>query len=500
MEMANLIGQEIFSNGQRNTQVFQATHNEVGVRLPLMSRSFISFSYGGKYIEDFNLIVTNKDRLERNIYSSFSDVTSSYDTFDGQLYWGSHIEPNQIELNLSTDGMTDNQLNDFKEWFAPGEIRELIFTEYPNRGIYARVASAPIMSVLPFEEQTSLNIRGVTYQTSTTIYKGDISLTFIMDEPYWHSLVTYMPAHINKETMTASAGDDSVESLLDKDMIKVMVEDGIPYINSFSNVEQNFFLGGEVIVTTEGAFVAPEGIDSSSNIATNRRRYAYVGKHLGISTVENSDGIAEIKNETPGYLFYAGTAKCYPWIKFTLDIDFNYNRYIITPGNKETRYSYIQIGNSKLEFTTPSILTAYNQAIKILNKTELDVTAKKDLIRITVNEYYARAWAMKILTGSSNDGANMRKMFEEFPSCTFYINSKTGEAIGTFKINMGTPESPDYIEIEENVGDMIRSNYLIIEGRDYLNSNGEIDINNCHQITTNETLKNVWVGYNNMYL
>ena len=56
------------------------------------------------------------------------------------------------------------------------------------------------------------------------------------------------------------------------------------------------------------------------------------------------------------------------------------------------------------------------------------------------------------------------------------------------------------IEIEENVGDMIRSNYLIIEGRDYLNSNGEIDINNCHQITTNETLKNVWVGYNNMYL
>ena len=216
MEMANLIGQEIFSTGQRNTQVFQATHNEAGTHLPLMGRSFISFSYGGKYIEDFNLIVTNKDRLERNIYSSFSDVTSSYDTLDGQLYWGSHIEPNQIELNLSTDGMTDNQLNDFREWFAPGEIRELIFTEYPNRGIYARVASAPIMSVLPFEEQASLNIRGVTYQTSTTIYKGDISLTFIMDEPYWHSLVTYMPARINKETMTASAGDDSIESLLDK--------------------------------------------------------------------------------------------------------------------------------------------------------------------------------------------------------------------------------------------------------------------------------------------
>jgi len=41
-------------------------------RLPLMNRSFISFTYGGKYIEDFNLIATiDGARMERNGYSAF---------------------------------------------------------------------------------------------------------------------------------------------------------------------------------------------------------------------------------------------------------------------------------------------------------------------------------------------------------------------------------------------------------------------------------------------
>ena len=44
----------------RHTQVYMATHNGEGEksRLPFMNRSFISFSFGGKYIEDFNLIAT----------------------------------------------------------------------------------------------------------------------------------------------------------------------------------------------------------------------------------------------------------------------------------------------------------------------------------------------------------------------------------------------------------------------------------------------------------
>jgi len=49
-----------------------------------MNRSFISFTYGGKRIEDFNLIATiSGDRLSRDAYASFSDTVTTYDTLDG---------------------------------------------------------------------------------------------------------------------------------------------------------------------------------------------------------------------------------------------------------------------------------------------------------------------------------------------------------------------------------------------------------------------------------
>jgi len=71
-----------------------------------MNRSFISFTYGGKYIEDFNLIATiNNNRLDRIGYSPFNDITTSYENLDGQYYWGTHYNPNQMEFTLSTDGI-----------------------------------------------------------------------------------------------------------------------------------------------------------------------------------------------------------------------------------------------------------------------------------------------------------------------------------------------------------------------------------------------------------
>jgi len=48
-----------------------------------MYRSFISFTYGGKKIEDFDLIVTQNDRLDRDGYASFDDNTTTYDNLHG---------------------------------------------------------------------------------------------------------------------------------------------------------------------------------------------------------------------------------------------------------------------------------------------------------------------------------------------------------------------------------------------------------------------------------
>jgi hypothetical protein len=49
-----------------------------------MNRSFISFTYGGRHIEDFNLIAsTPGDRLNRNGSAAFEDSVSSYENLNG---------------------------------------------------------------------------------------------------------------------------------------------------------------------------------------------------------------------------------------------------------------------------------------------------------------------------------------------------------------------------------------------------------------------------------
>ena len=95
-----IIGNEIASKAAPTTQVYKATHEGGGKRLPFMYRSFISFSYGGKIIEDFNLIaITEGDRLVRKAYADFEDVAETHEIYDGQLYWGTHFKNNSLDLS-----------------------------------------------------------------------------------------------------------------------------------------------------------------------------------------------------------------------------------------------------------------------------------------------------------------------------------------------------------------------------------------------------------------
>lgn len=501
--MAELIGQENFSNAQKYTQVYQATHDGAGTRLPYMGRSFISFTFGGKAIEDFGLIVVNSgDRMERAAYAPFADLTSTYDTLNGQLYWGTHFEAKQLELDLATDGITERQLDDFREWFSPGKERELILSEHPNRAILARIAEPPNFSLLPFEEKITF----LGKETSTTMYRGEVHINFIMDEPFWYGKLNYMPTYIDKITLEgkkspSEAGNNIINALEDKDMLKIMLEDNIPHQSVLS---MDMFLGENLLIVQEARV----------NV-TRLDRNAFLGKTTG-----SSDGL-EINNNFR-YLFYSGTAPSYPIIKFTLPLEFE-NDYIKTPANKiqnpnlqNDNYSYIAIDDKKFYFTTPSILTAYNTAIQIFSSISSDknkVTLLEE-IKEKVHEYYARAWAVKCVNSidfpeendpqkdekiqniKDNLKTNMGDFFENNPEVTFIINSKTGEAIGRFKVNTGSVHE----EIEQNVGDMIRSDYLIIEGRNYLNSDGGITENNCKVITSNEHLENVLIFYQNMYL
>ena len=508
--MANLIGQENFSNLQENTQVYKATHDGAGNSLSHMNKSFISFSFGEKYIEDFGLLVTIDDRLKKGIYSSFSDLTSSFDTLDGQLYWGSKIEPNKIDLVLSTDGITERQLDDFKEWFAPGKIREFILSEHPNRAIMARVATAPEMALLPFEQQVEVQISPESdlFATSTTLYKGDISISFIMDEPFWYSKLNSMPYYVDKKTLQSlsvnSENSNKTTTAQDADMMKIMYEDRIPHQSVLEGFGDSTFFLGDNILVSERSLIG----------------FAIVGQaHLGITT-QTTDGLI-VNSSTPQYLFYSGITKSYPTTKFSIESTFEENNetgYITCIKNKyinSNEKSYIQIGENKMYFTTPSILTSYNQAIYMFkNSVGLSKIELLEQVKFGLSDYYTRAWAIACVNQIENSTIdssdqndlieNMSTFLDKNTPFTFIINSKTGETTGIFSVrilNAGLSfENASYYTVKENVGDMICSDYLIIEGRDYLNPDGRITEENCHQISSNENLLNVLVFFKNMYL
>jgi len=67
-----LEGNEQERIGPVYTQVYLATHDGADKRLPLMNRSFISFSYGGKWIEDMPFVsVVENNFMTGDVYGKF---------------------------------------------------------------------------------------------------------------------------------------------------------------------------------------------------------------------------------------------------------------------------------------------------------------------------------------------------------------------------------------------------------------------------------------------
>lgn len=538
MSMATLHGNEIIKNTNNNGQVFQATHMGDGKsRLPYMNRSFISFSYGGKWIENFDLIATfSNDRLSRNGYAEFEDNVTNYNNLDGQYYWGTHSKANRLDFTLSTDGIDQTKLDDFLYWFRAGETRELILAEHPNRAILARVAEPPQFNLLPFESQITLTISDMNYKTSTTLYKGEISLSFVMDEPYWYSIKNILGEQIEVngqltyEDTWRDANDQLVSIFQSKDALKILHEDGIPLGSMFDedmllgngafasvnndkksltwpadtadNININEFLDSELYACTADT-------DTSGNIIK------IIGKLAGAIVDASGNGISSLPHgeDGAGYFYYSGTAPAYTTITFTFNLSFNDDGYVIVPCNSHCKsesgkpYSVITIESvhkQELRFTTPNYLTSYNKAIEILSKV-LDPTNNyspeniRATLRDNVHHIYARSWAIHCIDMYTDSEGNwisdksgllseMRKFLvkpsnddnESFtPRLTVTFNSQTGEAKGWmqyYTLNNNNewifPAKDKYIE--ENVGDMLRSNHIIIKDRNYNNKQGRI--------------------------
>ena len=174
-------------------QVQNATKDGQGRSLSVLKRQFISFSYGGKNIEDFDLLaVFNGGRLDKEVYAQFNDIVTEQAELDGQMFWRSNFKAGQLSFTLATDGITSEKLEDFKEWFQPGIEKELVLSEYNNRKILARVSAPPKISLLPFEKDIEVKVGNRYYSTKTSLYKGEITLDFVMDDPYWYSKFSHL--------------------------------------------------------------------------------------------------------------------------------------------------------------------------------------------------------------------------------------------------------------------------------------------------------------------
>ena len=592
-----LIGNEVPQTGVPRTQVYLATHtgNE---RLPYMYRSFISFTYGGKAIEDFNLIATvSGDRMERNAYASFEDLTTTYDTIQGQFYWGTYFHQNELTFNLATDAMTQNELDDFKYWFKPGSIRELILAEHPNRAIMARIANPPEFQLLPFEKEVDVpfytvpdeknpEVRLITsYTTSTTVYRGEIVLNFVMDEPFWYAIKNILGRQNAIEGYYEESWVDAngkVERIRQsKDALKIIYEDHIPL---GSTTAVTVFLGGDVLASVKyydwSAIAKSSETQPENWSAIMERRaadeasdevYSYsfdedtnqywVGAHIAtevevdgatqlfggriqgatMSEEGGSDVTFEANDDAAAHLYYAGTAPAPVKLSFEMSPQFDNGvkkYYINVPQNSYTaqnvKYNTITLesrNKHEFKFTTPSIWLAYNQVLSIFDNVEIvhDGAAwltLRETIRDTIRHPVVRAWATRVIDrfnnglddngtmqGTTINGQReemkkyMKLLFAEsfdskegFPA-TFSFDGATGMAIGEFSYRdvsqiptqiitktvdeeTKTYEYPvfvitvnnqavinlsdEIIKSVENVGDMVKSSYLILDERNVL--------------------------------
>ena len=494
---------QVAINETKRTQVYTATHDG-NLYLPYMHRSFISFSYGGKNIESFNVLATiENNSLNRNAYATFSDNVATSDVYDGQVYWNTHYHTYEISFNLATDHMSEEDLENFKEWFKPGQIKELILAEHPNRAILARVASVPMLNLIPFEYSIETKIANLPYKTSITTYKGNITLSFVADEPFWYSKVNILDHQNDDGTFMSgywmNANGQPELIINSKDALKIITEDHIPMSSMLSSNNNTIVLfGNETVLDIDLSYEPTGPRIGYAKIGSAIIPYILVdsGKGINLGTSTITDDLLSVVD--PGYFYYAGTAPCKPVLMFTMTPQISSSGYIISPKNnigisEGRQYNTIVIESTtkqEFQFTTPSIYTGYNQALYILSNTEVGTSWEdvRRLLRDNVKHYAPRAFATEVIDTIKNDSTittaemlsqaiELMKTFlydenNEIAPITFTIDSKTGKC--NFMLSYHKDLNNAVTVLEQNAGDMVRSNYLIIKDRNYFTDNGYV--------------------------
>jgi len=510
------------------SQIYIRTHNSEGGSDTYINRSHLSFSFGGKNIEEFELVITSQGMMQKSLTGGFRDLTSSYDVIDGQFYWGTYFANNQIDLTVSTESMTQEHLDAFVNWFKPGETRELIMAEHPNRAIMARIMSAPIMNIVPFEEITSVIIGNVTYPTSTTLYKGDINLSFIMDSPFWYAKSNLLA--ISEDTIITQWNDANGEPISDitEDMARIILEDRVipKEAISISNVFGDRF----ICINAE-----------ENNIKIIDDALLQIEKNSNLDALFNFNSELSLGSGDKGYVFYGGTAPAKPIIQFTLPTTYDGNGLIKLPFNSitkatgSTNYAYNTItleGEEKqlLQISAPNVYISYNQAQICINNAT-SYKNLRELLNDKVTHFHVHRWASRAIDymeyyniAWNNTARNRLKNVMSYftyntEASKYVIDGNTNHAYAKLayrKIidgqdfpsgDAGWQSFGEANSDIEDVSDIVVSDYIELKERNHLNAKGRLQAwgsknrTLSHRLYHNfgTTLTNVAILFKNMY-
>ncbi len=318
-------------------------------------KEFIDFSFAGKHISEFDMVaVSDGDRYSLDMSPTFDDETSTVNGLNGQYYWGTTFNANQINFKLATDGITEKQLTAFKKHFVPGKYGKLFVDERIGRYCWARVKSVITLNFIPFQEQKT--IQGVIFHTN--IYKGEASITFEMDYPWWIAEHNYI--------------DSTAE--LDQSAIREAYVNNVPISSSFYS---NLSINSKLVVGQ------PDSIDSSI-LMDNK---AYQDILIALNSKQMSSFITNGSNIIIGDPTYMLTREGIAAL----------SSYDAAADNDKTK----DILYNASELASPVSLTLKNQSITVSSSAPYYITYARDSINTPANErqysmYFIRNYEEKI--------------------------------------------------------------------------------------------------------
>ena len=440
-------------------------------------KSFISFTYDGKTIEEFGMaVVSSGDRLSTSIHPSFNNTISTVPGRTGSIYWGTNITGLSFHFKLATDSITSRQLLNFKSHFRPGKIARFSLAEAEYCYAYAVIDSASTFEFIPFDTTTIIN--GIGYLD--TVYKGEANLTFYIPDIFFYSDEHYIFA------------DDYV----DKPWI---IASGLPFKSSI--IGKNCFLSNGMLLNSSGVI---------SNV------YDGGGAGLSISDYEKliNSGYSDSKNNTIINCLYSKIEPAEKVIyaynagNMPAQADICFIKTFLFDSGYSVPWNDITIGDTVLG--KPRMFKDIDYTISLLNSYSSSWEENKTKVLIDLRDNLDSGLREELVGIVNATGANLQwtnttdaiaaiRNIINNKKFIFSINGIENQTLMGAELTVHVFNNPITTitkEFVENIGDTTNGKYITIKESEGLKEDGTVEL---QAINMSEVLDDIGVFFLNTY-